>query len=242
MKKTQLFAAVTSAVTLAALLYRQLELPSLSGRTVLITGGSRGLGLAMAREFGRRGAQLILVARKGAELSGAHADLVRCGISSDAIRTHVCDVTDPEQTATLGTLGAVDILVNNAGVMATGSPVQAYFKGDAQAEYKWFSAAANLPFTSVNASHAARRIVAAALHGTPEITVGLHALLPARLGNLFPSVTAAGLSLANALLPGNPRSPEREQEAEPVQGRLFEGSLPSPVERLNHRNMARFNQ
>jgi NAD(P)-dependent dehydrogenase (short-subunit alcohol dehydrogenase family) len=234
MKKTQLFAAVTSAVTLAALLYRQLELPSLSGRTVLITGGSRGLGLAMAREFGRRGAQLILVARKGAELSGAHADLVRCGISSDAIRT--------EQTATLGTLGAVDILVNNAGVMATGSPVQAYFKGDAQAEYKWFSAAANLPFTSVNASHAARRIVAAALHGTPEITVGLHALLPARLGNLFPSVTAAGLSLANALLPGNPRSPEREQEAEPVQGRLFEGSLPSPVERLNHRNMARFNQ
>jgi NADP-dependent 3-hydroxy acid dehydrogenase YdfG len=50
---------------------------SLRNKTVVITGGSRGLGLAMAREFARDGAQLALLARDGEELQRAAADLLR---------------------------------------------------------------------------------------------------------------------------------------------------------------------
>jgi 5,10-methylene-tetrahydrofolate dehydrogenase/methenyl tetrahydrofolate cyclohydrolase len=50
---------------------------SLRNKTVVITGGSRGLGLAMAREFAREGAQLALLARDGEEVQRAAADLLR---------------------------------------------------------------------------------------------------------------------------------------------------------------------
>jgi NAD(P)-dependent dehydrogenase (short-subunit alcohol dehydrogenase family) len=64
---------------------------SFDGATVLITGGSRGLGLLLAREFGRKGARVAIAARDAAELDRAQGDLTARGITSLPLR---CDVAD----------------------------------------------------------------------------------------------------------------------------------------------------
>lgn len=97
----------------------------LAGRRVLITGGSRGLGLVLAREFAARGAQVALWSRDDGELSRAKRDLQECG--TDAF-TQRCDVTEPTQIrkALEGLereFGPVDVLVNNAGLIQVG-PVE----------------------------------------------------------------------------------------------------------------------
>lgn len=94
----------------------------LQNKTVLITGGSRGLGLVMAREFGRRGALLAICARDSAELGRAAADLRANGCS---VLSFACDVTDQGEVermiaAVREQLGSVDVLVNNAGVISVG--------------------------------------------------------------------------------------------------------------------------
>ena len=97
----------------------------LGGQSVLITGGSRGLGLATAHEFGKHGCRLALCARSQEELEAARADLAAQGYE---VFTSVCDLTDPAQIARLidevtSRYGQVDILVNNAGIIEVG-PVQ----------------------------------------------------------------------------------------------------------------------
>jgi len=90
----------------------------LSGRTALITGGSRGLGRAMARGFDEAGADVLITSRHEDELRSA-VDLIGKGLSRRVERM-VCDMTDLKQvdelaTAAVARLGKVDILVNNAG-------------------------------------------------------------------------------------------------------------------------------
>jgi NAD(P)-dependent dehydrogenase (short-subunit alcohol dehydrogenase family) len=92
---------------------------------VLITGGSRGLGLSMAREFARRGCRIAICARNADELAEAKRDLERRGAE---VLTIECDVGDREQvermtTRALRHYGRVDILVNNAGEIQVG-PVE----------------------------------------------------------------------------------------------------------------------
>jgi NAD(P)-dependent dehydrogenase (short-subunit alcohol dehydrogenase family) len=87
-------------------------------RVVAITGGSRGLGLALARAFSREGARVALLARDAAELARAKAALP----ASAAVMTVECDVRDPMQArqavATItAAWGGIDVLVNNAGVI-----------------------------------------------------------------------------------------------------------------------------
>src|SRR5215210_5465389 len=94
----------------------------LRGKTVLITGGSRGLGLVMAREFAREGAQLAICARKLEELERARAELTEGGARVLAVP---CDVTDRSQVSEMVNVvrdhyGCVDVLVNNAGVIQVG--------------------------------------------------------------------------------------------------------------------------
>jgi NAD(P)-dependent dehydrogenase (short-subunit alcohol dehydrogenase family) len=93
-----------------------------STRTVLITGGSRGLGLLLAREYRRRGARVAICARDSEELERAKAALDGSG---QPILAVPCDVTDPAQVKELVAtvrqhLGAIDTLVNNAGVIQVG--------------------------------------------------------------------------------------------------------------------------
>lgn len=89
----------------------------LTGRTALVTGGSRGLGLAMAEALGEYGGRVILTARKQAELDDAVAHLQALGIDASAI---AADVGDPEGPANVVDMvkaagGRIDILINNAG-------------------------------------------------------------------------------------------------------------------------------
>ena len=70
----KLAAVAAGALILKSTLNRFFEF-DLNGKTVLITGGSRGLGLVMAREFAREGARLVLCARDEAELQRARTGL-----------------------------------------------------------------------------------------------------------------------------------------------------------------------
>ena len=94
------------------------QLLDLSGRTALVTGGSRGLGLQIAEALGEMGARVALVARKRDELDAAVAHLATTqGI--DAL-SFACDLSDPPAIAPMvarveAALGPIDILVNNAG-------------------------------------------------------------------------------------------------------------------------------
>lgn len=89
----------------------------LSGKTALVTGGSRGLGLQIAEALGEMGARLVLSARTPDDLRAACAKLEKSGIDAHAV---AADASDPDDIARLAAaarqhLGEIDILVNNAG-------------------------------------------------------------------------------------------------------------------------------
>jgi NAD(P)-dependent dehydrogenase (short-subunit alcohol dehydrogenase family) len=277
--------------------WRQLRAFDLRDRVVLITGGSRGLGLSLAREFGRQGARVALCARDADELDRALDDLGERGVRAVGA---VCDVTDLYEirqtiAAVRNVWGPVDVLVNNAGVievgpmevmnladyeeamathfwaplygslsvlpemkrrregrivnitsiggkvavphllpyaaskfalvglsegmraelakdgirvttvvpglMRTGSPRNAIFKSQYQAEYAWFKIGDSLPVVSMNAERAARRIVAACRHGDAEIVLTLPAKLAVLFHGLFPGMSSDLLGLVNRTLP-----------------------------------------
>jgi len=101
---------------------RERRLYDLRGKTVLISGGSRGLGLVLGRAFGREGARVVLLARGADDLERAQLQLETGGVTALAIP---CDITDPEAVAravaqTETRFGGVDVLVNNAGVIQVG--------------------------------------------------------------------------------------------------------------------------
>jgi NAD(P)-dependent dehydrogenase (short-subunit alcohol dehydrogenase family) len=103
------------------------ELMSLQGRTAIVTGGSRGLGLQMAEALGEQGARVLLAARKQEELEGAVAHLRARGIEADSLAADLseADAIHAFAEAALGRLGQVDILVNNAGA-PWGAPAEDY--------------------------------------------------------------------------------------------------------------------
>lgn len=91
----------------------------LDGQVALITGGSRGIGLAAARGLGARGATVVLVGRGDDSAGAAAAELVAAGIAAFGVG---CDVGNAEEVAALperlGPLAAVDVLICAAGVMS----------------------------------------------------------------------------------------------------------------------------
>jgi short-subunit dehydrogenase len=316
----------------------------LKGKVVLVTGGSRGLGYAIARELALSGARLALTSRHADELERARARLVTSGCAAPAdVWVYPCDVslepTVREMVAAASAhFGRIDVLVNDAGVimvgplesqtldsfhqamnvnffgalhatmavlpqmlqrgegaivnissiggkvafphllpyvaskfaitgwsqglraelagkgirvttvcpgiMRTGSHIQARFTGDQEQEYRWFAAAASLPGTATSATRAARKIVRALAAGSAEISIGLQAIVAARLSNVAPELTASLLSLANASLPSPPNEgdPDFWQADQSTSGKAFRGSLPSVVEQFGSRLIERYNQ
>jgi len=101
------------------------KLFDLSGKTALVTGGSRGLGLQMAHALGEAGAKIMLSSRKADDLEEAAAELQAAGIDARWIAADCAKEADIRRLAdeTLQRLGPVDILVNNAGA-AWGSPAE----------------------------------------------------------------------------------------------------------------------
>ena len=92
----------------------------LAGRRAIVTGGSKGLGLAIAAELLGEGAAVAICSRNAAELDDAAAALAKQAGDSAQIVALACDVTDPEQVTAFvdgaaAALGGADILVNNAG-------------------------------------------------------------------------------------------------------------------------------
>jgi short-subunit dehydrogenase len=95
---------------------------SLLGRVVLVTGGSRGLGLAMAQEFAQRGAKLVICGRDPESLQKAESRLRANGVDVMAIP---CDISSGSEAEALIDRvikhhGQIDVLVNNAGEIAVG--------------------------------------------------------------------------------------------------------------------------
>jgi short-subunit dehydrogenase len=267
----------------------------LRDKVVLITGGSRGLGLVLARQLLQRGAQLAICARDEPELERARAELDHA-----SVLTVPCDITDRRQVQTMvdivqGHFSRIDVLINNAGaiqvgpvelmtvedyeeamkvhfwgplytvlavlpdmrqrregrivnissiggkismphllpynaskfalvgfseglraelakdnivvttvcpgLMRTGSPRNAFFKGQHRAEYAWFSISDALPLLSQSAERAASQIIAACKRGDAEVVLSLPAKLATTVHSLFPHGTVDLLGLVNRLLP-----------------------------------------
>lgn len=110
------------------------QLFDLSGKTALVTGGSRGLGLQIAEALGEQGARIVLSARKQSELDEAVAHLQQRGVEASAV------AADLSKDASVGLLvgealkrlGHIDILINNAGATwgapAEDHPIEAWDK------------------------------------------------------------------------------------------------------------------
>ena len=124
----------------AALALSKVKKPfSFQNRVVMITGGSRGLGLALAKRFVREGAYVSLLARDSKELERAKTLLLGF-TTADHILLCECDVTDNNrlgkafQKTTLE-LGTIDVLVNNAGAIIVG-PFESMSLEDFDAQIK----------------------------------------------------------------------------------------------------------
>ncbi|BCM92106.1 oxidoreductase UcpA [Abditibacteriota bacterium] len=115
-------ALFVGAVMLLLRLMRGRAAVDFRGRTILISGGSRGLGLNIARQFAQEGANLVLLARDVDELKDAKKELEGTGVK---VLTIVGDVTQKSECenavkAASERFGSLDALVNNAGVIQIG--------------------------------------------------------------------------------------------------------------------------
>ncbi len=144
----------------------------LSGRVALITGGSRGLGLQIAKGFGMHGAKLALTARKQSELSAVKSELMAMGFDTFVVPS---DLSKPESIApmvdaVMAHFGKIDILVNNAGA-------------------SWGAPAAEYPLEAWN------KIIATNLTGSWLVTqqVGAKSMIPNRSGSIINIASVAGL-------------------------------------------------
>lgn len=126
MKKTNRSMALAVAGVAALLagraVWRRLVAYSFREKVILITGGSRGFGLVLARELVKEGAKIVLCARAQEELDQAEAEFHRQGVEVLAIP---CDVAQQDQVErmvgeVIARWGRIDVLINNAGVIQTG--------------------------------------------------------------------------------------------------------------------------
>ena len=149
------------------------QLFDLEGKTALVTGGSRGLGLQIAEALGEAGARVMLTSRKAEDLEESAAQLKKKGI--DAIWI-AADASQPSEIVrvtqdAIARLGVVDILVNNAGATwgaaAEDHPLEAWDK------------VMNLNVRSIFLMSQA---------------VGKHSMIPRRQGKIINVASIAGLA------------------------------------------------
>jgi NAD(P)-dependent dehydrogenase (short-subunit alcohol dehydrogenase family) len=115
-------AAAAGALLGARAIVRKRKEYDFRGKTALVTGGSRGLGLLLARELAREGARVAICARDPHELDGAVADLSRFG---GPVYAEVCDLrvrahVDAMIDSLIDRAGPIDVLINNAGTIQVG--------------------------------------------------------------------------------------------------------------------------
>jgi NAD(P)-dependent dehydrogenase (short-subunit alcohol dehydrogenase family) len=270
---------------------------SLLNRVVLVAGGSRGLGLVLAREFARAGSRVAICARSERELDKVRDEFADEGWPLVAL---TCDVGVRAEVGSVveavgERMGEIEILVNCAGtilvgpaenqgseafedamqtnfwgpyyltnavvgsmkakkfgrivnvasiggkiafphllpystskfalvgyseglraelvkhdvfvttvcpgLMRTGSPRNAFFTGQSEKEYVWFTISDSVPVASISARSAARTIIDACVHGDAEIHLGITAKIGAIVQGCAPGATAELLSLVDRVLP-----------------------------------------
>src|SRR5438270_5981315 len=298
--------AIMLVLWLIARFIRSVRYP-LNDKVVLITGGSRGLGLVLARHICARGGNVAIIARDPDELVRAKTDLVPRG---GKVLTVECDLLDAGQIQlavrrVIDRFGKIDVLINNAGIievgpfehmtpedfehamylhfwapfelisqivpemriwgggrivnissiggkiavphiapysaskfaltgfsdairaelardnifvttvtpglMRTGSHVHATFKGDHAAEYRWFDWSRKIPFASISAERAARKIVNACARGRSVLIMPFSACLIIAANAVFPNLMARVMKSFNRGLP--PRVSQSGNEA-----------------------------
>ncbi len=291
-------AAGVGAALIATRLSRARLAISFDGRVVVITGGSRGLGLVMARKLVDEGARVVLLARDLDELARAREELLSHGMGD--VMTIRCDVRRRADVraavdVVLDRWRTIDVLINNAGIiqvgplehmdhedfenamathfwgplhlilevapvmrhrrfgrivnissiggriavphlapysaskfaltglsdavraeldpygirvttvapglMRTGSPVNAQFKGQHDAEYAWFKVASSIPVLTIAAERAAEKILEACRHGDPSLTITPQAKLAAAANAVAPAAVARVMMLITRALP-----------------------------------------
>ena len=149
------------------------KLFDLSGRTALVTGGSRGLGLQIAEALGEAGARVLLTSRKAADLEESAAHLQSKGIDTRWIAADASQPAEIQRVAdeAMQRLGHIDILVNNAGATwgapAEDHPLEAWDK------------VMNLNVRSIFLMSQA---------------IGKHSMIPRRQGRIINVASIAGLA------------------------------------------------
>jgi len=110
-------------------------------------------------------------------------------------------------------LGRDNIFVTTVtpGMMRTRSQGHAKFKGDHSAEYRWFDLASKLPFASISAQRAAKKILAACRRGSPTLVMPFSAYLMIAANAVFPNLMARAMRIFNRWLP--PRVSQSGDEA-----------------------------
>lgn len=121
-QKALWWAGAGLASWLAYRAYRATKAYSFTGKTVFITGGTRGLGLVMARQLAREGAHLAVCARDPEEVQRAEEDLSQRGA---LVVAQTCDLRYRDRVRAFldevrRELGPVDVLINNAGIISVG--------------------------------------------------------------------------------------------------------------------------
>jgi gluconate 5-dehydrogenase len=152
---------------------------NLDGRTALVTGGSRGLGLAMAGALGEMGAKVVISARKAGELDAAVASLEQRGVTAVRVVGDLsrAENVNPFVDAVAAAAGApIDILVNNAGAT-------------------WGAAAEEHPLEGWN------KVLGLNLTGVFLLTqqVGLRWMIPRRQGRIVNIASVAGIKASQHL-------------------------------------------
>jgi dehydrogenase/reductase SDR family member 4 len=96
-------------------------------KVAIVTGGSKGIGRAIARTFAERGADVVIVARGGAALEESRVDVVATGRRCHVVSANMGDEAEWQRVAdeTLEVFGGVDVLVNGAAVSSGWGPIEA---------------------------------------------------------------------------------------------------------------------
>ncbi len=169
----------------------------LTGQVVLITGGSKGIGLACARAFALEGARVAIASRTQAHLDAAVASLAAEGIRVHAVAADLCKAEEADAMVrqTEAALGPIDVLVNSAGAAQRTPPAEltaAHWHAAMDAKY----------FTTIHAMQATLGGMAARGRGSVVNIVGVGGLvatpthLPGGAANAALMLASAGLAQA----------------------------------------------
>ncbi|MGA7920309.1 MAG: SDR family oxidoreductase [Candidatus Acidiferrales bacterium] len=171
---------------------------TLGGKVVMITGGSRGLGLALAREFARRGSRIAVCAGNESELAKVRKEFEESGVPFTAFQCDVGNRAEIQRTVAVVEqhLGPIDVLVNNAGTMIIG-PVENQdleaFEDAMQTNF-WGAVYATLAVSEGMKRRGAGRIVNIASIGGKVDSEGLRSELVK--DNIFVTTACPGLMRA----------------------------------------------